>query len=151
MSENTKKGGVRAVPIVCAATVLAALIVVLFLVLYPSVMARRERTRLAERISAIADASDCAVLRTAMSDYGYGGTADGGEELVEGEQASAYARDLAARFTNAKYLRREDASGGNWDTRVRFSGNGDTVTVYLTSDNTIYFTRGITRFVFRLG
>ena len=98
MSENTKKGGVRAVPIVCAATVLAALIVVLFLVLYPSVMARRERTRLAERISAIADASDCAVLRTAMSDYGYGGTADGGEELVEGEQASAYARDLAARF-----------------------------------------------------
>ena len=85
MSENTKKGGVRAVPIVCAATVLAALIVVLFLVLYPSVMARRERTRLAERISAIADASDCAVLRTAMSDYGYGGTADSNKGLVSVE------------------------------------------------------------------
>ena len=151
MSEKTKKGGTRAVPIICAATILAALIVVLFLAFYPSVMARRERTRLAERINAIADASDCTVLRTVMSDYGYGGTADGGEELTEGEPASAYARDLAARFMNAGYLRREDASGGNWDTRVRFSGNGDTVTDYLTSDNTIYFSRGITRFIFELG
>ena len=151
MSEKPKKGGTRAVPLICAATILAELIVVLFLVFYPSVMARRERTRLAERINAIADASDCTVLRTVMSDYGYGGTADGGEELTEGEPASDYARDLAARFMNAGYLRREDASGGNWDTRVRFSGNGDTVTVYLTSDNTIYFTRGITRFIFELG
>ena len=92
-----------------------------------------------------------AMAEAESAEMGYGGTADGGEELTEGEPASDYARDLAARFMNAGYLRREDASGGNWDTRVRFSGNGDTVTVYLTSGNTIYFTRGITRFIFELG
>lgn len=134
---------------ICAALPVAALLVIVGIIIYPSVMARRERTKLADRLDTIAAAGDAAVLVTGMSDFGYGTEADSGESYTEGSEAAEYVRVLAAELRGAKYLRREDAAGGNWDLRVRATGGGESVTLYRTEGDEIYFTRGITRFVFR--
>lgn len=144
-AESKKKSGFIAV---CISIPVIALILVIALLIYPSVMAKRERGKLANRLEVVADASDITCLVTAMGDFGYG-VGDEGERFTEGEEAAQYARELAALISAADYSGRSDESIGSFDTRIRIEGGGDSITVYRT-DELIYFIRGITRFEFKI-
>ncbi len=133
---------------ICAVLPATALLVVLAMILYPSVMAKREKAQLVKKLDRIAAAEDVSVLVSGMADYGYGTEADSGETYTSGSDAAVYVRALADAMRSARYLGRENAPGGSWDTRIRALGDGESVTVFRTSDQKIYFTRGITQFVF---
>lgn len=58
--------------IMCASVLAAAALIVLWFVLYPSVMARRECRAMAEKLAGIADSDTAEATVTDMTDYGLG-------------------------------------------------------------------------------
>lgn len=144
-AESKKSAGFIAV---CVSIPALALLFVLALLIYPSVMAKRERRDIVRRLDAVADAADVSCLVTAMGDFGYG-VGDEGESFTEGEAASEYVRELSDMLGTAIYSGRSDESIGSFDTRIRIEGGGDSITLYRT-DDVIYFMRGITRFDFKI-
>lgn len=147
MSEKKSNG--IALKIICAAIPLAALLIVLFCVLYPSAMARRERSAIVDRLESLTPDPAVSATVTDMSSYDLGITDEDSEVIFEKEDAAALAARLAEALKEAKYSGKKDAPGGSWDTRIRiFSASGDSVTLYLADDGRLYFVRGVTRFYF---
>lgn len=146
MSEGGKKSaGFTAV---CISIPVLAVLLVLALLIYPTIMAKHERSEIVRGLYAAAEAEDVSCLVTAMGDFGLG-VGDEGESFTEGEAAAQYARELADLLAAADYDGRSDEQMGSFDTRIRIEGGGDSITLYRTAD-VIYFMRGITRFDFKI-
>lgn len=149
-SKASKTGGSsRAFAIICAAIPTAALLIVLGLVLYPSMMARAQLGALSRRAAEIAEADTATVLVTHVTYQTFFDTEESDETLYEGDEARELARRIADAFSEAEYLRRVDAEGGNFDTRVRLGDEvGENAVFYYCENGEIYFAKGITRFYF---
>lgn len=133
--------------IICASVLAAAALIVLWFVLYPSVMARRECRAMAEKLAGIADSDTAEATVTDMTDYGLG-IGETPEVHLEGDEARGFAKRLSDALASAKYRSRKDLAGGNWEMRVLVGDGSESVTVYFTYDGELYFVKGITGFFF---
>ena len=112
--------------IICASVLAAAALIVLWFVLYPSVMARRECRAMAENLAGIADSDTAEATVTDMTDYGLG-IGETPEVHLEGDEARGFAKRLSDALASAKYRSRKDLAGGNWEMRVRVGDHEETL------------------------
>lgn len=139
MSEKKVADGKYPTGIICGAVLLAAVLLVAALFLYPRVRAGREFRALRERLS---EAAVSVLLTDPMT---------GHEALLEGDDAAPFLSLLRSSAEAAKYHRKTDSDGGNWDPRAAVTlPDGSRVLLYLTEDGELYFSRGITQFRFSL-
>ncbi len=149
--DSKKSASSHTFAIICAAIPTAALLIVLGLVLYPSMMARAQLGALSRRAAEIAEADSATVLVTHVTYQTLFESEESDETLYEGDEARAMAGRIADALSKAEYLRRVDAEGGNFDTRVRLGDEvGENAVFYYCENGEIYFSKGITRFYFGL-
>lgn len=121
------------------ALVLAALLLVLFLIIYPRARAAAEMKQIRADL-----AGEIAALQ--LTD-----PMGGIEVLLEGDAARETAALLRCALDGAKFAASRDSRSGNWDVRViAILPDGARVSLYLTDSGEIYFSRGLTQFVFSL-
>ena len=134
------------VPLIGTGIILAALAVILTSLFMPRRMARKEynaRLRTLREAQTVGYVS--VVDPTDQNDVF--GRQDAEARVTDGETAQKYAARLVEILTGARYGGEEDALSGNWDIRVRFDIDGETVDFYLRETD-VYISRGSARFVY---
>ena len=143
-SKNTSSRNNIITLTVCVSVVLLAVILVAMFIFYPTVAAKNELESISQALQAEVDS--IVITNPDQASIGFGG---GAEIRLSGDEATELAVLLRDAVSTAKYSHRHDSSTGNWDTRVRvFTENGDDITLYVTTEGSLYFSRGITQFHF---
>lgn len=134
------------VPLVGVGVVLLAVFIVLSSVLAPIVTAKRTYR---DRCRALEEATSFAYLAI-VDPLDHSGPllpTDSETRLTDADEILSLRDRLLPILKGARYAGHEDATGGNWDIRIRFAASGETVDFYLRED-AVYLTRGNVRWLF---
>lgn len=147
-SSPTQKTKISATPLICGGVILAALLIILTLVLYPRFRATHELHLYADSIrDGISQILVTDPMGAPLNDTG------DAEILLDEKSASKLVPHLLTAIDGASYSHKIDSNGGNWDFRLVITLSSDkNITLYFPKnmEDQICISRGMTKFYFDL-